>query len=251
MPESNALAGWLAHELAGLDCRYAFYCRLDGREAVRLQNCEVFVAASLIKVPMLLAWAYLERQGRANRDEICELDFEPEVQGTGISRLLRGRRLPYHDVLLMMTALSDNLCANLVIRRIGMARLNSIWRGPLGLRDAALNRKFMDLAARQAGRENFISLRDCVQLFRLRDELSPPERAWIEPMLRANPDTCLWARDLPPDSVTIGHKGGTLEGVLHEWAYTDGLELCLLTQNVHDYRTLYGVFGRVGATLLK
>jgi beta-lactamase class A len=251
VPDPTDLAAALAGELAGLSCQYAFYCRPAGREPIRLGNHETFVSASLIKVPILFAWAYLERQGRANRAEMCELDLEQAVQGAGLSWLLHTRRLPFHDVLLLMTALSDNLCANLVIQRIGMARLNTIFRGPLGLRDTALNRKMMDFAARQAGHENYISARDCIQLFHLRDELTPDERAWIDPMLQANPDTCLWLRDLAPDSVVIGHKGGSLDEVLHDWAYTDDLDVCLLTQRVKDYPAVYGVFGKIGALLLK
>jgi beta-lactamase class A len=251
VPDPTDLAATLAGELASLSCKYAFYCRMGGREPIRLGNHETFVSASLIKVPILFAWAYLERQGRANRAEICELDLEPAVQGAGLSWLLHTRRLPYHDVLLLMTALSDNLCANLVIQRIGMARLNTIFRGPLGLHDTALNRKMMDFAARQAGHENYISARDCIQLYRLRDELTADERAWIDPMLRANPDTCLWLRDLVPDSVDMGHKGGTVDAVLHDWAYTDTLDVFLLTQRIHDYAPLFRVFGKIGALLLK
>ena len=61
-----------------------------------------------------------------------------------------GRRLPFADVLLLMIALSDNLCTNLVIRRIGIARLNRVFREELGLLNGTrLERKLMDYAARE------------------------------------------------------------------------------------------------------
>ena len=73
------------------------------------------------------------------------------MQGAGLSWLLQTRRLPFGDVLLLMIALSDNLCTNLVIRRIGIARLNAIFRGPLGLLDTRIERKLFDYDTASAG----------------------------------------------------------------------------------------------------
>jgi len=241
----------IADELAKLRCDYAFYYHRRGEAPLSFGNCERFKAASIIKVPILFAWAYLERSNRANRAEMCELDLEPQVQGAGLSWLLRTRRLPFHDVLLLMIALSDNLCANLVIRRIGSERLNAIFRGPLGLQDTEIQRKLMDYEARATGRENWVSARDCVQLFRLRDELTVAERAWIEPMLLACTDSALLMRNVPRDTVEFYHKTGSMEGILHDWGYTADADLFLLTQNVKDEPAAYEVFGRLGELLLE
>jgi beta-lactamase class A len=245
------LSATIAGELARLPCDYAFHYHRRGEAPLSFGNCERFLAASIIKVPILFAWVYLERSNRANRAEICELDFEPQVQGAGLSWLLRTRRLPFHDVLLLMTALSDNLCTNLVIRRIGIERLNAIFRGPLGLQDTEVQRKLMDYDARAAGRENWISARDCTQLFRLRDELTAAERAWIEPMLLACTDWALLMRNVPRDTVEFYHKTGSMEGILHDWGYTADADLFLLTQNAQDERAVYEVFGRLGELLLE
>jgi hypothetical protein len=239
----------IAAELAGLACEYAFYCRRKGEEPVQLQNRELFSAAGIIRLPMLLAWASLERTQRANRDEICELNLEPQVAG-GISPLLRTRRLPFADVLLLMGALSDKLCTNVVMQRIGAARLDSIFSGPLGLRDTALSRKTVDKSGPGVGHEAQISARDCVRLYRVRDELAADERRWIEPILRANPAGCLWLRDLPPGPVSIAHVTSAADGVVHSWAYTEQLDLFLLTQKVKDYAAAYQAFGRIGGRLL-
>lgn len=236
--------------LSALTCDYAFYYRPRGGQPLLLQNRERFLAASIIKVPILFAWAYLERIGRANRDEMCELDLEPAVGGAGLSPLLRTRRLPFHDVLLLMIAVSDNLCTNLVIRRIGIERLNDIFRGPLGLQDTRVERKLMDYTARAAGKENWVSARDCVRLFALRDALSAAERAWIEPMLLACDDLDLWLRSVTRDTVRFYHKTGNIEGVLHDWGYTETADLFLLTQNVLNEREVYGALDNLGPQLL-
>ena len=243
----------ISEQLSRLTCDYAFYWRPRGAggEPIFVHNCTRFLAASIIKLPILFAWAYLERTGRANRAEVCELDFEPQVEGAGLSWLLRTRRLPFADVLLLMIALSDNLCTNLVIRRIGIERLNGIFRGPLGLPHAVIERKLMDYEARARGLENRISAVDCIRLFELRDALTLEEREWIEPMLLANDDLGLLLRDIPRDTVAFCHKTGSISGLLHDWGYTDQADVFLLTQNVQDVQTTYEVFGRVGKMALR
>ncbi len=236
--------------LATLTCDYAFYYRPRGGGALLLQNRERFLSASIIKVPILFAWAHLERAGQVRRDELCELALEPAVGGSGLSPLLSTRRLPFHDVLLFMIALSDNLCTNLVIRRIGIERLNALFQGPLGLVDTRVERKLMDYAARAAGRENWVSARDCVQFYALRDALTPEERSWIEPMLLACTDLSLWLRNITRDTVAFHHKTGNVEGVLHDWGYTVGADIFLLTQNVRDETQVYHALDRLGPALI-
>jgi beta-lactamase class A len=238
-------------ELARLTCDYAFYYRPRDGNPLLLKNRDLFLSASIIKVPILFAWSYLERIGRASRDEMCELDLEPQVQGAGLSWLLQTRRLPFGDVLLLMIALSDNLCTNLVIRRIGIERLDAIFRGPLGLKDTRLERKLFDYEARSRGLDNYVSARDCIQLYRLRDALTPAERGWIEPMLLACTDGALWLRSVPRDTVAFYHKTGNIEGVLHDWGYTADADLFLLTQNVAAEGEVCDLLSRLGPQLLR
>ena len=157
---------------AGLPFEYALYYRARGAAPVLRKNCDLFLSASIIKAPILFAWAYLERAGLVCSDEPCDLSAEPPIQGAGFSWLLRQTSAPYHDVLLWMMTVSDNLCANLVIRRVGLARLNATFRA-LGLPDARLERKLMDYEARARGLGEPRLPADCIRLYDLRDELPP------------------------------------------------------------------------------
>ncbi len=65
--------------LAQLGCQYAFYFCPAAGQPIFQANHERFSSASIIKVPILLAWLVLERAGEVSRDELCDLDAEPQV----------------------------------------------------------------------------------------------------------------------------------------------------------------------------
>jgi beta-lactamase class A len=240
--------------LEQMNCQYAFYFAPTNGTPLFEANHTRFSSASLIKVPILLAWVHLERAGEVSRTELCNLDAEPQVQGAGFSWLLGARRLPFQDVLLMMIALSDNLCTNLVIQRAGLERLNQVFREELGLRGTQLQRKLMDFDARSSGLDNWITAQDCIHLFQRMADLPSEERAWIETMLGACQENMLFLRDIPVDTLvddrTFYHKTGSFPGVLHDWGYNNRGNIFLLTQSVSDYQAVYQAFGHLGRLLL-
>jgi beta-lactamase class A len=235
--------------LEALGCEYAFFYKRQQQAPVLKSNASCFVSASLIKVPLLLAWLMLEREGQVSREEMCCLDDEPQVEGAGFSWLLRTRQLPYDDVLLLMMSLSDNLCTNLVIRKVGLERANQVFTDALGLQDARLQRKMMDLEARAQGRDNWISAQDCVRLYEFIDRLPAHERRWIEQKMQTCMDEALLLREVPRDQVVFYHKTGSLSGIFHDWGYTREHKMFLLTQGVSDELAAFAVFGRLGRLL--
>lgn len=231
-------------EQSGTD--YAFYYRPSGGEAVHSANHVRFHSASLIKVPILLAWLYLERKGEVSRGKLGDLDSEPQVQGAGFSWLLGSRKIPFQDALLMMIAVSDNLCTNLVIEHIGLQRLNQVIRSELGLDGCQLQRKLFDYEARARGLDNWITAEDCVQLYDLIDQLSPEEHAWVDHLLEVNQDDALLKRCIPRDTTPFFHKTGSIPGILHDWGFARSCRIFLLTQNVVDEPAAFDVFGELG-----
>jgi beta-lactamase class A len=231
------------------DFYYAFYFLRAGESPIHSGNNERFPAASIIKVPILLAWVHLERCGEVDRLDSCNLDHLPQVQGSGFARLLSGRHIPYQDALLMMMAVSDNLCTNLIIERIGIQRLNTVFEHEFGLEGTRVERKLMDFEARDRGLDNWITARDCERYYDLFEQLNQPEKAWVEPMLLANQDDSLLKRNLPRDTVDFYHKTGSMSGVLHDWGYTRDCRLFLLTSNVQDEPVAFEYFGKAGALL--
>ena len=43
--------------LSELTCDVAFYCRPRGGHPLLIKNCDLFLSASIIKAPILFAWA--------------------------------------------------------------------------------------------------------------------------------------------------------------------------------------------------
>lgn len=240
----------LYDSLDQLGCRYAFYFQASGKPAHQRWNEERFHSASIIKIPILLAWLRLEKTGSVQRDELCDLDAEPQVQGAGFSWLLHARRLPYADVLLMMIALSDNLCTNLIIRRAGLERLNEVFRTELGLTGTELQRKLMDYEARSRGLDNWISPQDCIRYFDLVEQLPPNDRQFVDGLFSVNQDDFYLRREIERDTLEFCHKTGSIEGVLHDWGYTRNRRIFLLTEGVQDERAALQVFGRAGRLLV-
>lgn len=230
--------------------KYSFFFQRQGEEAVRASNCDRFSSASIIKLPLLLAWVHLERAGEVDRGELCDLDTEPQVRGAGFAYQMRARKLPYHDVLLMMIATSDNLCTNLVIRRIGLERAQRIFRDALGLRSTELQRKLLDFKARGRGLDNWVSGEEAIRFFDLFAGLTPDEKAWVEPMLLVNTDDLLLMRNIPRDELHFYHKTGSMKGVLHDWGYTRDCRIFLFTNEVQDEPAAFRLFGKAGELLI-
>jgi beta-lactamase class A len=179
------------------------------------------------------------------------LDAGPQVRGAGYAHLLRARRLPFHDVLLMMIANSDNLCTNLVIQRFGIEHLNAIFQKELGLTGGTvLQRKLMDFEARARGLDNWVSAHDCIHLFELVDALPAPQRAWVDNMLLHCEDSSMLLRDVDRDSLHFAHKTGSIPGVMNDWGYTQDCQIFLLTNGIHDEPAANALFGQAGRRLV-
>lgn len=238
------------NQLDQLGCKYAFYFCRKGQEPILRQNCERFFSASIIKVPILLAWLYLENLGEVNREELCNLDDEPEVRGAGFAFALKARKIPFQDVLLMMITLSDNLCTNLILRRMDVNRANQVIHDVMGLHNTEIQRKLMDYEARSRGLDNWICAQDSIKFFSLVKQLNPQDRKFAELLLGLNQDDALLRRNIPRDTIEFNHKTGSMEGILHDWGYYNDREIFLFTQDVKEEPPVFEIFGKLGELLI-
>jgi beta-lactamase class A len=240
----------VVNKLNGLRIDYAFYYSTQQAEPVFKANQTLFRSASIIKIPILLAWIELEKFGEVSRLNMCDLDGESPVGGAGFAEQFTTRNIAFADVLLMMIATSDNLCTNLIINEIGLERLQRVMTTSLGLKLTRLERKLMDFAARERGLDNYIDAGECIRFYDLISHLEPDARNWVHSLLLANTDSALFLRSIPRDLVNFFHKTGSMDGVLHDWGFTKSCQLFLLTQKVTDEPAVFELFGEFGKTCL-
>lgn len=87
---------------------------------------EPFVAASTIKLPILVALYDAAARGEVGLAQPCRLVPEDQVTGSGVLQLLSpGARLPLRDLAELMITVSDNAATNMLLDRLGTARVNA------------------------------------------------------------------------------------------------------------------------------
>lgn len=209
------------------------------------------VAASLIKLPILLTVLVAAEQGEVSLN--CQLKVGgEETGGAGVVEHFRpGTTLTLADLLFCMIAVSDNAATNRVLDLIGLEPVNAFCR-EFGLTDTVLRRRMMDAAARAEGRENLTTAADVHRLLReiLRPQrLSSSVAAQARTLLAAQQVKLGWALFLPEER--LAHKTGDLEGVFHDAGLLDPegpvpLVYTFLSSGVPDVGEAAVVAGRVG-----
>ena len=187
------------------------------RVLVEINPGAVFPAASLAKVPILVELA--RRLARPD----CEYSWETRLEVPNEARvasdgvladLSPDLRPTIQDVAHLMITISDNTASNMLLDLLGMEAINATMR-ELGLRETRLERRFIDFEARRAGRDNWTTAAEMVQLFEHIYHGRVPERdRLIKMLLRQNHYELLsayWGEDEP-----FAHKTGGLAGIKHD-----------------------------------
>lgn len=187
-------------------------------ERLAWNGAERFTAASVIKVPVLLAALRQVDDGVLGLDERIARPARNAVGGSGVLKELTSvDEMSLRDLLTLMIVISDNTATNTVLDVIGVAAVGELLRD-LGGTASRIERKLMDLAARERGLDNVLTADDVatvlVQLERGEVLTAEGTRTALEILGRQQ------LRDrLPrylPDDVQVAHKTGELSGVRHD-----------------------------------
>ena len=118
------------------------------------------VAASVIKLPILMEAFRQTRDGLINMDEVFAIRPEQKMPGCGaLTRLRDGLEVTLHDLCALMVILSDNTATNILIDRLRMDHINETIR-LLGLKKTKLRRRLFDAEASARGIQNTITARE-------------------------------------------------------------------------------------------
>jgi beta-lactamase class A len=176
---------------------------------------QVFPAASLAKIPILIEVARQVASGQLVWEERYAVPQEARVPSAGVlADLMPDLRLALRDLAHLMITISDNTAANVLLDLVGLDAVNAAIRD-LGLTSTRLERRFMDFAARQAGRDNWTTPTDMsLALAHLCGGALPYAKEMLAILLRQNDRSILpayWGEDIP-----FAHKTGGLEGIIHD-----------------------------------
>lgn len=131
---------------------------MDTEEVIVSHNENLpFPSASVIKLYILSYYA-------EEKDFLLPV-ARKDMVGTSVITELKIKELSLSHALTLMIAFSDNTATNLLIKRAGMENINAHIKA-LGCENTALNRKMMDMKARENGIDNYTSLADCYKVLK-------------------------------------------------------------------------------------
>jgi beta-lactamase class A len=170
-------------------------------------------SASVIKI--LIAWEAV-RSG-LDLNERVDLPAAGLVGGSGVLRQMApGMRPTWQDLLTLMLVVSDNSATNLLIDRLGFQAVNTA-AAQLGLTDTLMERRMMDLDARQRGLDNYMSALDAARLLSFLVKQAKAGHAGASLILHIL-ESQQFNHKLPllvPD-IPCAHKTGELPGLEHD-----------------------------------
>ncbi len=115
---------------------------------------EIFVAASTIKIAIMIQLYRMVDAGESDLGQIHEMQESDISAGSGVMQGLHpGVSLTLKDICYLMMSISDNTATNILIEHCGRENINATMR-ELGLKDSYLARPMRGAPAPEGEREN-------------------------------------------------------------------------------------------------
>jgi beta-lactamase class A len=179
---------------------------------------EVFPAASLAKVPILVEVYRQLAAGTLRADEAVEITAESITAGAGVLQAQVGERRSLAELIQLSVTVSDNVAARLLLQRVGGVAAVNRTMAALGLSQTRLyddERPNTTTAEEMATLFAWIATRaplgDGRQATMLRGVTTPTGLAALFALSQAQ----AWLTEGVPPGVTVAHKSGQLPGVRH------------------------------------
>src|SRR5690349_11261668 len=221
--DSGALAQALDDILQPLGGRTALaaQCFTGDKAAIRLRADEVFPAASLAKLPIAIELVRRIDLGQFALDERFDTSDEPRAGGGGVlDQLDPATALTLDDLCTLMLIVSDNTAANFLLGLLGMGEINETM-SRLKLTHTRLARRFMDMEARAAHRDNMTTAGEMLTLLTLMRGGALPGGRRIAEML-ANQQLFDELADRLPSTAQLAHKSGSLDNTFADAGLLSG-----------------------------
>ena len=187
----------------------------DPEDQLSLNADEVFPAASIIKVPVLLEFYRQAEEGAVSPGDVRPLREEDKVGGSGVLQYLGAgsTSMTVEDYARLMINVSDNTATNVVIDLVGMDNVNGLLEH-LGLETTRLVRRMQAKGVDPDRVENLSTPRELARLMELihrREGLSGYVCEKALDALKLYKTGVI--RDAVPGDVAVADKSGWMGGV--------------------------------------
>ena len=193
-----------------------YYKDLTDGSSAGFQEYEPIVAASVIKIPILVEFFEQMQEGTLFPDEEFVIRQEDKLPSCGaLNYMHTGLHVSALDLATLMIILSDNTATNLLIKRVGMDNVNRRMR-MLGCQGITLRRLLFDSEASARGIENTVTAYDIALLLR---KMQEGELPYSEKMLQILRNQRLNGKIpffLSPCEIPVAHKTGEDDGITHD-----------------------------------
>lgn len=194
---------------------------LDEATGWSLRPDEVFPAASVVKVPILLELYRRFQSGELDPGTRVAVRARDMVRGAGILfELHPGLRLSLRDLAHLMIVVSDNTASNLLLDHLGLPAIHALLNR-LGATRTTLNRRFMHPPGPTG--DNVTTAADCARILRALWEGRVLQGAWREEALEILRRQ-QYREKIPmmlPLGAVVANKTGELDGVRHDMAIVE------------------------------
>lgn len=177
-----------------------------------------FIAASVIKLPILVAVFQEIEDGNLSRTDILTLTDADKVPSCGaLNQMHSGLEITIMDLCKLMITLSDNTATNMLIRTLGIDKINTII-GAYGMEKTKLNRLLFDSQAQQRGLENYFSPAEIGALLEQLYSETVISKHVSREIVGILKEQKLNSKIpyLLPGNVAIAHKTGEDRGITHD-----------------------------------
>ena len=210
----------LLQKIRGASGHVAFYYRpLDGGCAQMYNEMMPLVAASVIKIPIMVEAFRQFESGELNPLATYRIKPEDKMPSCGaLNRMHDGLEVTLRDLVELMIVLSDNSATNILIDRLGIARVNATLEVE-GLKVTRLRRKLFDKAGMEAGLSNHVCAREIGLLLERMYAgtlVSPQASAEMLEILRNQKLNGKMPFFLKPRGIACAHKTGEDDGITHD-----------------------------------
>lgn len=247
----------LYHIINGVDAKFGIAISDIDHKNIFLYNAdEVFPAASVIKIPILIELFRQAQNKKVSFKKRVELKQSDKVGGSGVLQFMDNSLKPtVLDLAKLMTVVSDNAAANMIIDIIGMESVNAMMK-ELGIVKTVLGRK-LHIDPNALTYKNFATPHDIMLLLEKiyrKDFLRPLYRDQIIDILINQQYNDKISRDFP-EKIKFAHKTGEVTGVRSDAGIVTNISnsfiIVVLTKDSSSANKTDEAIGHVGKLALQ